>query len=415
MRKSAPAIYYLIEAMSPFFFAVAFTTNAIYRFEEAGLNPLQLVLLGTMLEGSIFLFEIPTGIVADLKSRRLSVVIGYLLIGIGLILEGSLPLFATILLAQAVWGIGYTFISGAQDAWLADEIGEERLPATYLRGSQISQIGVFVGILVNVGLANVALNLPLLVGGAGHVVLALMLLALMPETGFQPTPSAERSNWQAMGDTFKTGIGVIRSRPLLTTILLISLVYGLYSEALDRLWEAHILDTFSLPAIGELSVVVTFGLFNALIMLITLVTTEVVRRRAEKLNHRQLVRLLAALSGMVALGMVAFGLALNGVMAFAMIGLVQIARRMLMPLFGAWTNRGLTSAVRATVLSTFGQMDAIGQFIGGPAIGLIATQVGLRAALVASGLVLSPVLLLYRRAMGQDPAISAEIAPTPDP
>ena len=46
-------------------------------------------------------------------------------------------------------------------------------------------------------------------------------------------------------------------------------------------------------------------------------------------------------------------------------------------------------------------MDAIGQVIGGPAIGIIANQFGLRAALVVAGVLLSPVLLLYRRAYGQ--------------
>ena len=59
-----------------------------------------------------------------------------------MLLEGSFQLFATILLAQVLWGIGYTFISGAKDAWLADELGEERLTAVYLRGSQVAQIAI---------------------------------------------------------------------------------------------------------------------------------------------------------------------------------------------------------------------------------------------------------------------------------
>ena len=71
------------------------------------------------------------------------------------------------------------------------------------------------------------------------------------------------------------------------------------------------------------------------------------------------------------------------------------------PLLGAWYNRGLPPAVRATVLSTFGQMDAIGQVAGGPPVGAFATRFGLRAMFVLIGLLLTPVLALYGRAFRQ--------------
>src|SRR3982750_2494723 len=51
---------------------------AVYLVSELHLSPLQLVLMGTAMEGAVFLFEIPTGVVADTYSRRLSLVIGYL-------------------------------------------------------------------------------------------------------------------------------------------------------------------------------------------------------------------------------------------------------------------------------------------------------------------------------------------------
>ena len=116
-----------------------FTMSALYQVQRAQLSVIQLVLVGTVLELSIFLFEIPTGMVADAVSRRLSVILGVFLIGAGFLLEGALPIFATILLAQVLWGLGYTFTSGATQAWITDEIGEAAawiLPApTLLRAS----------------------------------------------------------------------------------------------------------------------------------------------------------------------------------------------------------------------------------------------------------------------------------------
>src|SRR5579875_2193409 len=121
----AYSVYLLIECAYALFFGIYATMTTVYRVVAAHLNPLQLVLVGTVLEGSIFLCQLPTGVLADTVSRRLSVILGVLLIGSGFLLEGSFTYFPTILCAQALWGIGYTFVSGAEEAWLADEIGTE--------------------------------------------------------------------------------------------------------------------------------------------------------------------------------------------------------------------------------------------------------------------------------------------------
>ncbi len=400
-RLDAYSVYLIVRATSTFAFAVAFSTSAVYRYETAGLDPLQLILLGTSLEATIFFFEIPTGIVADLYSRRLSVIIGFALIGLGMILEGAFAVFATILIAQVVWGIGHTFISGAEDAWLADELGEARLKGVYLRGSQVAQAAALLGIGANVLLANQQINLPYFMGGLSHIALAIFLAAFMPEHGFTATPAEERDTWRKFNRTFRAGISAIRLRPLLVTILGISFFYGLYSEGLDRLWQPQFLENAAPPESGSLTAVSWFGIINASILVITIFTAEIVRRRTRTINALETTRLLAALTAVLSGGLVIFGLAGSFPMALTSYSTVAIARRTINPLYMAWTNRGIPSAVRATVLSTLGQMDAVGQVIGGPSIGVIANQFGLQTALAASGLLLSPVLLLYRRAYGQ--------------
>ena len=230
----------------------------------------------------------------------------------------------------------------------------------------------------------------------------------MPEHGFSPTPTEDRDTWHDLSTTFRSGILAIRVRPLLVTILGISFFYGLYSEALDRLWQPHFLDNITFPTVGDLSAVTWFGIINAAILLISVMTAEIIRRRTRTMHPQQMTHLLAVLSAIVSGGLVIFGLAGNFPLGAASYGTVAIARRTYQPLYSAWTNRGIPSSVRATVLSTFAQMDAIGQLIGGPAVGVIANQFGLQAALVISGVLLSPVLLLYRRAYGQTTAVAAE-------
>lgn len=410
-RKLPPYTIYLIivGATSAFFTMMGFI-SAIYRVQTAGLNPLQLVLLGTALELSVFAFEVPTGIVADLYSRRLSVIIGYALVGAGFMLEGALPLFATILLAQVTWGIGYTFTSGAQDAWLADEIGEEGLSQAYLRASQVGRAGTLLGLLVSIGLGRVNLALPFLISGGLLVTLALFLLLFMPETGFSPTPRPERTSWQKMGDTFRDGLGVVRGRPLLMLIMSIALFFGLSSEGLDRLWEAHMLENFTFPAAGNLEPVVWFGIINFATLLLGFVMTEVVRRRVDVDDERAALWVQLLMSLIVVAGVVVFGLASGFGVAVAAVMAVQVFRGGIRPLYWAWINKQIEPRVRATVLSMNGQVDAIGQVVGGPILGAVAATLSLRAAMVGVGVLLAPVAVLYSFAFRR---ISPEVASAP--
>ena len=64
--------------------------------------------------------------------------------------------------------------------------------------------------------------------------------------------------------------------------------------------------------------------------------------------------------------------------------------------------------------SLVGQADAVGEIAGGPAIGVVGTVSGMRAALVASGLLLTPALALYGRALrhgGREPELEEAEAP----
>ena len=142
-------------------------TYMVYYVQTIGLDPLQLVLMGTVLEAAILLFEVPTGIVADMFSRRLSIIIGTILMGLSFIAMAFWKPFGLILLAQALWGIGFTFTSGAEQAWITDEIGESNAAAVFLRGTQMELAGAFFGLAAGVLLGSLALSLPILACGIG--------------------------------------------------------------------------------------------------------------------------------------------------------------------------------------------------------------------------------------------------------
>src|ERR671924_1227834 len=129
-------------------------TAPIYRIEQAGFGPLELVLAGTVLEVAYFVSEVPTGVVGDVYTRRLSCIIAGFVMGAGWLLEGSIAALWPIMLAQALLGVGWTFFSGASEAWIAGEIGEDRAGNAIVRGQQANLFAVIVGGFLGAGLAT---------------------------------------------------------------------------------------------------------------------------------------------------------------------------------------------------------------------------------------------------------------------
>lgn len=397
MKKlNAVTVYLVFQGGWSFFFGLVVTVNMVYQAVTVGLNPLQLVLVGTALELSAAIFEVPTGVIADLHGRRLSVIIGTALTGVGFIIEGSFPVWGMVMLGQAVWGFGWTFISGALDAWIADEVGTERAGRAYLRGAQVGQIMGLAAILPSVLLASVAITGPIVLGGALFIGLAVFLFFFMPEEGFRPAARGSRLNWTHMRETLGQGIRLVRLRPVLLALLLVGLFYGAYSEGFDRLWTAFLLREHTLPGIGDLQPVVWFGLIRAVSAVLSIGATELVKRRLTLDHRRSVSRALLLFYGLVSAGTVAYALSGSVAAALAAYWVVVTARSTAGPVMVAWLNQHIDSRVRATVLSMSAQADEIGQIAGGPVIGAIGTVISLRAALAISGLLLLPALGLLR-------------------
>jgi len=375
-----------------------FVILSVYYVTIVKMDPLQLVLVGTVLEAAYFLSEIPTGVVADAYSRRLSVIIGIFILGISWVMEGSIPIFVAILAAEAVRAVGEAFLSGAVEAWLADEVGEKNVGPILVRSGQINRIVNILGTLGSVALATWKLNLPIILGGGLYLALGVFLVLFMSEHGFTPEPRQARSSWQIMSSTFRQGARQVRTSHILIAVLLISAVWGISSEGYDRLWEAHLLTNISFPSLGNLQPVVWFGVISISVNLLSLVVTEINRHRLELTSQdpQRTARWLMLLSGSTVIAGLALAWSGNFLLAFGVLMLRGVVWSFYYPLYDAWLIQHIRPEVRATVISMMGQVNAIGQITGGPGVGAVGKLVSIRAALSISALLYLPVPLLHR-------------------
>ncbi len=400
MKRGDPyRVFLWLTFLSSALFSLAFSAMSLYEVSTARLNPLQLILVGTTLEASVFLFEIPTGIVADVYSRRLSILIGHALMGLGFMVEGLLPLFVPILLAQVLWGTGYTFTSGATQAWISDEIGEDKANRAFLTANRLDLTGSLVGLVIAIGLgALLPIGGVIFASGAGRLVLTLTLAFLMAETGFRPSRSVDRNTWQHLLGTFRKGAQIVRSRPDLLAILGVGVFYGLYSEGFDRLWVKHLLDWFSLPGYFAQNQVAFFSLLEAASMLLSIAANALLEKRLDPQRPQAIGRLMLGITAGIIAAMIAFAWAPWMGLALGIYLLITALRNVVSPLMNAWVNQHLDSQVRATVLSLVSQVDSLGQIAGGPAIGVLANAVSVPLAMSLSGTLLTPALGFIRAA-----------------
>ena len=405
-KLSAYKTYLLFSAITAMCFSLVATVMIVYHIEIVHLNPLQLILVGTTLELACFIFEIPTGIVADVYSRKLSIVIGGVLTGVGFILEGSISSFIFVLVAQIVWGLGSTFISGSLEAWIAEEEKNKDLDEIYIKGAQAGQIGAFIGIVLSTVIANFSVRLPIIVSGVLFIILALFLWLYMPENNFKPSAPGDLNTFKKMVYTFKSGLKFVKSKSIIMILLAVTLFYGLSSEGYDRLSNAHFLQDTTLPKLGNLSSVTWFGIFGILGMILSFIVMHFMAKNLKNEDNRKNGKLLLCINILYISSMLIFALTRN----FSLMLIAYLAtntfRIINEPIFSAWLNGHIDDNSRATVLSINGQMNSLGQILGGPIIGIIATNISVSIGIVCTSLLVAPVLVLYIISMIMDKKIS---------
>ncbi|MFI6926015.1 MFS transporter [Nonomuraea spiralis] len=400
-----------------FLVTMGFTTSVVYYVDEAGLNPFQLVMLGTVLEGAYFLIQLPTGMLADLVSRRACVVAGVLVYGGGMVLQGMIPTFVNLLIAQGVLALGAALMSGAQESWVADETREAEMARVYLRASQLGSAGTIAGSLLSGLVAMMALSAPLVVAGALMAAGGVALALFMPENNFHRPERASgfgtvlRQAGSELGGQMRDSCRIGRAVPGLVFLLGMTFCFGLWSESFDRLFGAFLLEDITFPDILGLEPAMWFSILTCATGLASMIAAGWTARRAERLGSGAIIGMLVLSTLVTAAGALAMGLSRTFALAVAFLMVVSAARQLYGPLVDGWLVTRVDPKARATALSARDMFDSGGQIIGGPLVGAIGSVISIRAALTAGAALLVPAVLFLAGADRRIKSALADAAP----
>ena len=189
----------------------------------------------------------------------------------------------------------------------------------------------------------------------------------MPERNFSPSPREGRSSLQHAATTARSGVRLVRSRPVLLMLLAAALFAGMSAEGFDRLNPKQFLDVVELPSVGGLDPVVWFGVIGAGGLVLSYLTAGIVARYFDVSSPAVAARLLLALDALPhSRDVLAFALAGSFAFALGTFWFATLVRSIAEPVYLTWINEGLDPSVRATVISMSSQSGASAKPRPGP-------------------------------------------------
>ncbi len=366
---------------------------------DAGLDLLSVFIANAVFTASMAVFEIPTGVLADTRGRRASFLLslGVLFIGtLGYVgaaaIGGGLILFS---MMSIVLGLGYTFYSGAMEAWLVDALMatgyEGQLDQVFATSAIATGAAMLVGTVAGGLLGQVNLALPF-VARAGLIALVFAIAYFgMHDLGFVSRAMSLRALPGEMAKIARASItfgwrqGAVRL-----------LILGFFVQSIFSAWGFHAWQPYFLELLGR-DLPWVAGVIAALVALATIAGNSVVEWSARYCGKRTTLLLWAA--GIHAVAIVGVGLSNSFGLAVGLYLVAMAAAGVGGPVRQAYVHQIIPSEQRATVISFDSLIASGGSVIGQSGLGYLAQVRSLASGYVAGGLttlLALPILLLLR-------------------
>lgn len=367
---------------------------------NAGLSNFEAFVANAFFTLGMVLFEIPTGIVADSRGRQVSYLLGTVTLSLSTLLYYVLWMIHAPLWewagASLLLGLGFTFFSGAVEAWLVDALEASgykgRLESVFGRGQMVGGAAMLIGTFSGGLIAQLTtIGTPYIVRGVILLLLFIVAWRFMRDIGF--TPDRTEPPLAAMRTllrlSIQNGLRVPSIRWLMLSALLLSAV-GFYAF--------YALQPYLLELYGDPSAYTIAGLAATLVA-VAQICGGIMAGRISRLFKKRTSALI--LLGVVS-SLLLFGLYLtqNFYVAISLVFLWGLVFAAVMPIRQSYLNGMVPSRQRATVLSFDSMMSNTGGIVIQPALARAADVWSYGTSFAIGGavqLIALPMLVRSRR------------------
>lgn len=367
---------------------------------DAGLTNAQAFAANAFFTAGQVLFEVPTGVVADVRGRRLSYLLGTMTLTISTLLyllmwRITAPFWAWAL-ASMLLGLGFTFFSGAMEAWLVDALKATgfngQLDSVFARGEIVEGVAMLSGSVAGGYVAQVTnLGVPYVLRAVVLAATFVLAFIVMRDVGFTPRRASNplREVKHVLSGAIRYGL---RNPPVRWVMLSNVFIDGV------SIYAFYAMQPYLLELYGDPKAYGVAGLAAAIVGGAQIGGGFLVAHLGGVFSRRTSVLLMAVLSSTVILAAIA--VLPHFWMAIALLVLWGLVYATVVPVRQAYVNELIPSEQRATVLSFDSLMASSGGVVAQPILGRAADVWGYPASYACSAAIQAlaiPFVFLARR------------------
>jgi len=400
--------YYCITALYTLSVSIIWGINTLFLM-DAGLDIFQVMVVNALFTAGMVIFEVPTGVVADTIGRKASFLLCISVLFVTTIFYVAAARFNWGMWAFAatsvVIGLGFTFFTGAVEAWLVDALDhtgyDKPHERVFARGQTVFSAAMLIGTVSGGVLGQIHLSWPYVIRAALLVPTFFITLLLMRDLGFKSRPLSVSTFSVEARKVFLDGVKFGWNQPVLRLCMLAAFVEGLFFIYGWYSWQRYFLDLLAMELVWVAGIVAALMSVSMIIgnAMVGKFFTNVSRRPAiiaVNTAVRATVILAAGLLGALAppenRGVILFSVVVFLYLIYGLsFGISQ-------PIRMALVNRHIPSARRATVLSVDSLFNEGGGVVGQTGLGFLSKRVSISVAWILGGAMLYLAYPLYRKA-----------------
>lgn len=392
--------YLVISGLFTLSASVIWGVNTLFLL-DAGLDIFEVFVANASFTAGMVLFEIPTGVVADTGGRRRSFLLAAVTLLVGTVAYVAIAAagggLVPFVLASVVLGLGFSFYSGAVEAWLVDALGatgyEGQLDQVFARGSMVSGAAMLVGSIGGGLLGSIDLAWPFVVRAALLGGVFVVGLATMHDIGFTPHATRIAAVPSEMGRVLQASLDFGWRSPPVRLLMGVSLVHSAFMMWGFYAWQPYVLDLLDSDAVW------VTGVISAVVALATMGGNGLVEVFTRFCGKR--TTLLLAASAVLAAGTVGVGLVDSFWPAVLLFLVAMGAMGVVTPVQQAYLHAVIPSSERATVISSVSLVGSAGGIGGSLGLGYVARVQSLATGYIVGGVItllaVPPLLALRGR------------------